>query len=52
MRTQALDGSSGMIVALITGTITAIAAAVSVDAIVVDSVVLDFGPSKVISFPL
>ena len=51
MRTQALDGSSGMIVALITGTITAIAA-VFVDAIDVDSVVLDFGPSKVISFPL
>ena len=52
MQTQALDGSSGMIVALITGTITAIAAAVSVDATVVDSVVLDFGPSEVISFPL
>ena len=51
MRTQALDGSFGIIVALITGTITA-AATVFVDAIVVDSVVLDFGPSEVISFPL
>ena len=52
MQTQALDGSSGMIVALITGTTTATTAAVFVDTIVVDSVVLDFGPFKVSDLPL
>ena len=40
-RIQALDGSSGMIVALTIGTTKAIATTVFVDAIVADSVVFD-----------
>ena len=52
MQTQASDGSVGTMKALTTRTTTATATTEIVDAIVADSVVLDFGPFEVLSFPL
>ena len=52
MQTQASDGSVGTMKALTTRTTTATATTEIVDAIVADSVVLDFGPYEVLSFPL